>query len=87
MAEVRERLPSNVPMGYVDAYYGDLDNTAPVGDFALVNARIDLKIDQRWTVAGFVRNIADVDYTTGGSATQAFSGTPRTWGVSLGARF
>lgn len=83
----RMTLTPQVDARYVDAYYGDLDNTAPVGDFALVNARIDLKIDQRWTVAGFVRNIADVDYTTGGSATQAFSGTPRTWGVSLGARF
>lgn len=83
----RMTLTPQVDARYVDAYYGDLDNTAPVEDFALVNARIDLKIDQRWTVAGFVRNIADVDYTTGGSATQAFSGTPRTWGVSLGARF
>lgn len=80
-------LTPQVDARYVDAYYGDLDNTAPVGDFALVNARIDLKIDQRWTVAGFVRNIADVDYSTGGSSTQTFSGAPRTWGVSLGARF
>jgi iron complex outermembrane receptor protein len=83
----RITLTPQVDARYVDAYYGDLDNTAPVGDFALVNARVDLKIDNRWTVAGFVRNIADVDYTTGGSATQAFSGAPRTWGVSLGARF
>lgn len=83
----RMTLTPQVDARYVDSYYGDLDNTAPVGDFALVNARIDLKIDDRWMVAGFVRNIADVDYTTGGSATQAFSGTPRTWGVSLGARF
>jgi iron complex outermembrane receptor protein len=80
-------LTPQVDARYVDTYYGDLDNAGVAGDFALVNARIDLKIDQRWTVAGFVRNLADVDYSTGGSSAQSFSGAPRTWGVSLGARF
>jgi iron complex outermembrane receptor protein len=42
----RMTLTPQVDARYVDAYYGDLDNTAPVGDFALVNARIDLRLAQ-----------------------------------------
>ena len=72
---------------YVSNYYGNLDNTSEVNEFTLVNARIDFRIDDRFTIAGFVRNLTDKTYSTGGSSIARISGAPRTWGGSLGVRF
>lgn len=72
---------------YVSNYFGNLDNTSEVNEFTLVNARIDVRVDDRFTIAGFVRNLTDNVYSTGGSSIGRISGAPRTWGVSAGARF
>ncbi len=42
---------------------------------------------QNFTIAGFVRNLTDKTYSTGGSSIARISGAPRTWGGSLGVRF
>lgn len=80
-------LTPQVSARYVSGYYGDLDNLGEAGDYTVVNARLDLSIADRWTIAGYVRNLTDATYTTGGSSTTRFSGAPRTWGVSAGVRF
>ena len=77
---------------FVGKYYTELDNYQSIGDYTLVNARIGVEIDKRWTVAAFVRNLTDEYYAFGlggASATTKtqLSGPPRTWGVSAGMRF
>lgn len=76
-----------VDVRYVSGYYGNLDNSSEVGNFPLVNARVDFRIDDSWTLAGYVRNLTDEVYSTGGSAATRLSGAPRVWGVSAGVRF
>ncbi|CAN5406443.1 TonB-dependent receptor [soil metagenome] len=83
----RLALTPQVNIRYVSDYFGDLDNVGKAGDFTLVNARLELSVDKRWTIAGYVRNLMDTEYTTGGSSTSRFSGAPRTWGASVGMRF
>ncbi len=83
----RVQLIPQVNGRYVSDYFGNLDNSSEAGDFSLVNARLDLRFDERWTIAGFVRNVTDSVFTTGASNAGRISGAPRTYGVSLGARF
>ncbi|MGF7146717.1 iron complex outermembrane receptor protein [Sphingomonas zeicaulis] len=83
----RVSLIPQVNARFVSTYYGNLDNNSEAGDFTLVNARVDLRLDKRWSIAGFVRNLTDTVYSTGASNVARISGAPRTWGVSVGARF
>jgi iron complex outermembrane receptor protein len=79
--ELRPRVDAR----YVGSYFGDLDNSAPVGDFTLLNLRVDLESDSGWSLAAFARNATNEVYTTGGSPVSRFSGPPREIGVA--ARF
>ncbi|WP_066764919.1 TonB-dependent receptor [Sphingobium sp. CCH11-B1] len=88
----RVMVTPQVDARFVGKYYTELDNYQSIGDYTLVNARIGVEIDKRWTVAAFVRNLTDEYYAFGlggASATTKtqLSGPPRTWGVSAGMRF
>lgn len=77
---------------FISKYYTELDNYQAIGDYFLGDARLELALDGRFTVAGYVRNLTNALYETGLGASSptafnAFRGAPRTYGVSVGARF
>jgi vitamin B12 transporter len=45
------------------ARYNDVDNTAKLAGYALMNFVADYKINSDWSVQGRVNNILDKDYT------------------------
>lgn len=88
----RVTVTPQVDARYVSEYYTALDNYQTIGDYALVNARIGVEIDKRWTIAAFVRNLTDTYYAFGlggasATAKSVLSAPPRTWGVSAGVKF
>ncbi len=88
----RLTLTPQIDARYVSEYYTELDNYQAIGDYTLVNARLGLDIDKRWSIAAFVRNLTDTYYAFGlGGASAAtktvLSAPPRTWGMSAGVRF
>lgn len=77
---------------FVGKYYTELDNYNAIGDYFVGDARLELRVDRRWSIAGYVRNFSDTLYANGAVATSrtvfnVFRGPPRTYGMSLGARF
>lgn len=77
---------------FISKYYTELDNYRAIGDYFLGDARLEVALDRRFTVAGHVRNFTNTLYETGLGASSPtafnpFRGPPRTYGVSLGARF
>lgn len=77
---------------FISKYYTELDNYQAIGDYFVGDARLELAVGGRFTVAGFVRNFTNTLYATGLGASSptsfnAFRGSPRTYGVSVGARF
>lgn len=77
---------------FVSKYFTELDNYHAIGDYFIGDARIELNVDRRWSIAGYVRNFSDTLYENGAAAASrtvfnVFRGAPRTYGLSLGARF
>ncbi len=87
---------------YLSEHYFQLKN-APVGlqdGYILSNARVSYtNAEDTWTVAVFVKNLADKEYRTmaldlsgtpaqaGFGLTESYYGTPRWWGVSFKYKF
>ncbi|WP_233710363.1 TonB-dependent receptor [Pseudomaricurvus albidus] len=87
---------------YMDDHYFQLKNS-PVGAedaYTITNARISYTSeDERWVVAGFVKNVTDEEYRTmvfdlastpangGFGMAENYYGTPRWWGVSASYKF
>ncbi|QJU58874.1 TonB-dependent receptor [Sphingomonas sp. AP4-R1] len=77
---------------FVDNYFTELDNYRTIGGYFLGDARLELNLDKRWSIAGYVRNFTNVRYSTGlgGASTtvyNVFRGAPRTYGASVGVKF
>lgn len=77
---------------FVGKYFTELENFNAIGDYYVGDARVELNVDRRWSIAGYVRNFSDTLYENGAAASSrtvfnVFRGAPRTYGVSLGARF
>ncbi len=81
---------------YMSAHYFNISN-APVtreSSYIIGNARVSYTTeDDRWEVAGFVKNITGKDYNIIGfdvsssGYTEQFPGNPRWWGLSVAYRY
>lgn len=77
---------------FIDDYYTELDNYKPIGGYFLGDARLELNLDKRWSIAGYIHNFSNTHYATGlgGVSTttyNVFRGAPRTYGGSVGVKF
>ncbi|WP_176593741.1 TonB-dependent receptor [Sphingobium sp. EM0848] len=84
-------LTPSVNGRFIDDYYTELDNYQPIRGYFLGNAQMELALGNGATVAGWVRNFTNVRYATAlyvaPPTYSQMSGSPRTYGVSLGYRF
>lgn len=84
-------LTPSVNGRFIDDYYTELDNYQTIKGYFLGNAQLELAIGNGATVAGWVRNFTNVRYATAlyvaPPTYMQMSGSPRTYGMSIGYRF
>ncbi|WP_404478144.1 TonB-dependent receptor [Novosphingobium sp. BL-52-GroH] len=85
------KLVPSVNGRFIDDYYTELDNYQAIKGYFLGNAQLEFEMANGLSLAGWVRNFTDKHYATtlyvAPGTYSMMSGTPRTYGVSMGYSF